>query len=189
MSNHTIDFQPIGRRGDCAGNETILECARHSGIAINSICGSAGTCGACRVRVISGKTSAPTRNEADIFTPQELKDGWRLACQTYTLGDCRIFIPPESMSAPQRLQVDGLEVSTAVEPVVRDYDVRMTPASLSDLTADAERILRVLNRQHHLRVRKVDAHVLYTMSSRVREDQWKCQVAVRGVELISVNSQ
>ena len=31
----------------------------------------------------------------------------RLACQTSALSDCRIEIPPDSLTTPQRLQMEG----------------------------------------------------------------------------------
>lgn len=43
-------------------------------------CGGTGVCGGCGVRILSGAL-AITEADRDIFTPAELEQGWRLACQ------------------------------------------------------------------------------------------------------------
>ncbi len=43
-------------------------------------CGGLGTCGGCRVQVIEGQI-APTPDDIAALSPQELADGWRLACR------------------------------------------------------------------------------------------------------------
>ncbi len=45
-------------------------------------CGGAGNCGGCRVRVLSGSL-AISHADRDIFTHEELEQGWRLACQAH----------------------------------------------------------------------------------------------------------
>jgi len=188
MKRYKIDFQPVGRRAECSDKETVLDCARYFGVGISSICGGAGTCRACKIQVVSGSTSKPTQSELKAFSDGELKDGWRLACQTYILSDCIVSIPPESMTTPQRLQIEGLEVAIAIEPAVKTYRVSMAPPSLTDLTADADRLVKSLNQQHHRRCRKIDTALLRTLSPRLRAEQWQCRVSVRQDEIVSVDS-
>lgn len=186
MADYTIDFQPVGRRGRCGHNESLLACARRLGLGINSVCGEAGTCGSCKVRVSSGTVSEPTSNELGIFSPQELRDGWRLACQAYPRSDCSLSVPPESMTAPQRTQVEGLETAVHPEPPVQAYHLQMSTPSLSDLQADADRLLGALNRQHQLHCSRVDIDVLRTLSPRLRSWDWECQASVRADEVVAV---
>jgi uncharacterized 2Fe-2S/4Fe-4S cluster protein (DUF4445 family) len=119
---HTVDFEPIGRRGECPADESLLEAAHRLGVDLVSLCGGKGTCGRCRVQVVAGDVSPPTDNEKKALARHELNDGYRLACQTYPLSDCRLRVPPESLTAPQRTQVDGLEVSVKPDaPVFTDH--------------------------------------------------------------------
>jgi uncharacterized 2Fe-2S/4Fe-4S cluster protein (DUF4445 family) len=46
-----VDFQPIGRRVRVGSGTTILEAAQEAGVGISAICGGAGSCDACRVRL------------------------------------------------------------------------------------------------------------------------------------------
>ena len=183
---HRIDFEPVGRRGQCKSNETLLACARRLGIGISSVCGGQGTCHSCRVRVLSGSVSEPTSSERDIFSSQELKDDWRLACQTYPTGDCKLNVPPESMTTTQRIQVEALEVMVQPEPPVRAYHLELPTPSLSNPRPDADILLETLNRQHQLHCGKVDIDVMRTLSPQLRFWKWRCQASVRNDEVIAL---
>jgi len=186
MAVHTIEFQPLGRRGRCRGDQSIADCARSLGIGINNICGGTGTCQSCKVRFTSGGVSEPTPGERDAFSSGELDDGWRLACQTHPQSDCTVVVPAESMTTPQRTQVEGLEAAVDLEPPVRTYDLRLTAPSLSDPQADADRLLAALVQQHEVHCRRVDLDVLQGLSPDLRSWEWQCQASLRGDEVVSV---
>jgi uncharacterized 2Fe-2S/4Fe-4S cluster protein (DUF4445 family) len=186
MDKYTIDFEPIGRRGECQGNESLLTCAHHLGVGISSICGGRGTCRSCKVQVMSGTVSEPTSSDREAFTPEELKEGWRLACQTYPSLDCKLNVPPESMTTPQRTQVEGLEIAVRPEPPVRVYLLQLSAPSLSEPHADADHLIETLNQQYSLNCSEVDLKALHVLSDRLRSWDWKCQAAVRNEELISL---
>jgi len=80
MNFFNVDFEPVGKRGKCRDDESLLNCARRSGIGIVSLCGGRGKCHDCKVQILRGSTSKPTSNERESFSPQELRDGYRLAC-------------------------------------------------------------------------------------------------------------
>ncbi len=185
MTTYTVNFEPVGRGGECQSNETLLDCARRLGVGIISICGGEGIFHCCKVQVLAGTVSEPTSNELEAFSSQELEDGWRLACQTYPASDCKLGVPPESMTTPQRTQVEGLEIAAQLEPPVKAYHVPMSASSLSDPQADADRLLEVLNRQYQLHCGKVDIDALRTLSPQLRAWGWQCQATVRHEEVIA----
>jgi len=186
MTAFTINFEPVGRRGQCRKSESLLACARRLGVGINSICGGEGICDSCKVQVMSGVVSKPTPNERETFTGRELKDGWRLACQAYPNGDCKIVVPAESMTTPQRVQVEGLVVNVSPEPSIRVYHLRLAAPSLKAPQADADRLLNALNQQHGLRCARIDIGTLRTISDRLRSWKWRSQAAVRESEVIAI---
>jgi uncharacterized 2Fe-2S/4Fe-4S cluster protein (DUF4445 family) len=187
MISFIVDFEPAGRRGNCRSDETILDCARRLGVGINNICGGIGTCQACKVKLMRGSVSEASSAELDAFSLEELEEGWRLACQVHPQSDCKIHIPPDSMTTPQRTQVEGLETAFKLEPSVRTYPIELTSPSLHDLQADSERLLEVLNRRHNLQCSRVDLHVLQTLSDRLRAMKWHCQVSVHDNQVIAVH--
>ena len=187
MTLYQIDFEPIGKRGQCQDNESLLDCAHRLGVGIISLCGGKGTCHSCKVRVLSGTVSEPTSNELEVFSAQELGDGWRLACQTYPISDCKLSVPAESVTTPQRIQVEGLEITVHPEPPVRAYHLQLPTPSLSHPQADADRLLQALNQQHQLRCSQVDIDVLRILSPQLRSWNWQCQATVRNDEVVAVS--
>ena len=186
MDACTIDFEPVGRRGECETSESLLTCAHRLGVGISSICGGRGTCRSCKVQVLSGTVSEPTSNELEAFASEELKEGWRLACQTYPTRDCKLTVPRESMTTPQRIQVEGFEITIHPEPPVRAYRLQLAAPSLSAPHGDADRLLEALNQQHPLHCGKVDIHALRSLSAQLRSWDWECQAVVRNDEVITL---
>ena len=70
MTAYTINFEPIGRRGECQEKESLLACARRLGIGISSVCGGKGTCHSCRIQILSGTTSKVTAMNGRRFRPR-----------------------------------------------------------------------------------------------------------------------
>jgi len=141
------------------------------------------------VRILSGNVSEPTSSEREAFSPQELKEGWRLACQIYPSSDCKLSVPAESMPTTQRTQVEGLEIAVSPEPPVNGYHLELQTPSLSDLQADADRLLEALEQQHHLHCDKVDIDVMRTISPQLRSLKWRCRASVRQDEVIALGPQ
>ena len=186
MSGFSVEFEPVGLRGQCQKNDSLLACARRLGVGISSICGGEGTCHSCKVQVLSGSVSSPTPSEQEAITSQELKMGWRLACQAYPTGNCRVTVPAESMTTPQRVQVEGVEVAVALEPSVQTYRLQLVAPSLSEPQADADRLLETLNQQDGLHCSRIDIGVLRTLSDKLRSWNWECQAVVRNDELVAL---
>ena len=57
-----------------------------------SFCGGRGDCGRCVVQFLEG-TPLPTGLERARLTPEELRQGYRLACVTRPKGDCTVRVP------------------------------------------------------------------------------------------------
>ena len=94
--SHTIDFQPVGRRGPCPEGDTLLDAARTLGVDLASVCGGYGTCGRCRVQIVDGEVTPVTSQEERSLSAADLAQGYRLACLAVPLGDCTVHVPPES---------------------------------------------------------------------------------------------
>jgi uncharacterized 2Fe-2S/4Fe-4S cluster protein (DUF4445 family) len=117
--NVGVDFQPIGKRAEIESGTTVLEAAREAGVGISAICGGLGSCNACRVHLEDQEeVSEPNEVETGALGPDDLAAGFRLACQTEIYGPVRVDVPPESMTAPQRTQVEGEEIDFEFDPPV-----------------------------------------------------------------------
>ncbi len=111
-----VEFQPVGRRARVPAGATLLAAAQSVGVELQAICGGEGTCGGCRVRVIRGAVSAPGEQEQSQLSAEEAAEGVRLACQAVALGDVSVDVPPDSLTAAQRVQLEGKEFALASVP-------------------------------------------------------------------------
>ena len=73
-----------------AAGDRLLAVLRQAGWRISAPCGGNGTCGKCRVKLISGAIET----EKNPHLSQEDFDAqWRLACQSSVHGDAVIWVP------------------------------------------------------------------------------------------------
>ncbi len=177
-----IDFEPIGRRGQCSADQSLLESARELNVDIVSICGGVGTCGHCKVQIIAGKVSKLTLEEQGELSAREQEQGYRLACQTFPLSDVKVHVPPESLTAPQRTQVEGLEVDVVPEPPVRALEIQLTAPTLASPVPDDVNLLTALG----IPDGSIDFHLQQNLSRQLRDLNWNLSVALRGDEIVAL---
>ena len=118
-----IIFQPYGIKIKSYKKESILEIAGKAGIRINAVCGGRGLCGKCRVIIREGEVnlSKPTEAEKRALSEEDLKCGFRLACQARIeeTGTVIVEVPPESQANKQKLLVKGMETHVKPKPAVK----------------------------------------------------------------------
>lgn len=142
----TIDLQPIGKRVDVPAGTNLLDACQRAGVELVAVCGGAGVCGTCRVRLLKGKLTDYSLTELDELSDAERAAGFRQACQVEVLSDIVIEIPPESLSATQRLSIEGREADFEWErSVIQCFDIETVPATLTDLRPDTTRVLDALS--------------------------------------------
>ena len=180
-----IDLQPVGRRIRIEAGKSILAAAQAAGVELISICGGMGICDGCRVRVRQGKLSPLTLEEEAALETQEVSEGYRLACQALPLSDCHVDIPPESLTTPQRLQVEGQEAKVSLLPAVSWLDISVDPPTLHDLRSDLTRLKDALRAQGYPSL-NFDLVLLSTLSDVMRGQGWCVRLALRGEQVISL---
>jgi len=177
--DYTVDFQPLGRRVRVVDGTTLLEAARKAGVGLNAVCGGAGVCGTCLVRVVEGVVSPPNKSEDNFLDPEDFDEGYRLACQVEVRGDVLVDVPPESITAPQRAQIEGRERPVEIDPMVRSFDVHPTPPGLHDLRSDEKRLREALDEEYNLTDVRFDPLVLAEIPPKLRGNDWKIRLFVR----------
>ena len=136
-----VTFQPHGRTVSVLKDTTILEAAASAGLVIDTPCGGAGTCGKCRVLVSQG-AGDPTFADQNTFTKNELKMGWRLACQNRITGNLVVSIPQKSLfyGDHQIAQSSTSGNPTEVRPTIRKVYVELSAPTLEDPRPDLLRL-------------------------------------------------
>jgi uncharacterized 2Fe-2S/4Fe-4S cluster protein (DUF4445 family) len=123
-----IIFDPMDRVIDVERGTILLDAIREAGIRIRSICGGEGECGTCKVILNKGKVSHVSTKYEKWLSPQELNDGYHLACQTRVQSDCEFTIPVESRIASPKILI-SIEMSIdKLDPASKKYLVSLVPA-------------------------------------------------------------
>jgi uncharacterized 2Fe-2S/4Fe-4S cluster protein (DUF4445 family) len=157
----------------------VFDAASWNGIAIDSTCGGHGTCKKCKIRVTGGRVPASPL-DARAFGPDELRDGWRLACRALADGDLEIEVPP-LVTRPKAATV-GVGRQVILRPAAQKRYLELDEPSLSDQRTDTERVLAGLD---DLEVR-VELPVLRTLGQVLRAADFKVTAVVVDDVLIAV---
>ena len=185
-----VIFQPSGRRGYINKGKTIKEASIALGVDIEGICGEKATCGKCRIRIDEGffekygiesrieNLSPVMEAEKKFLSPQQVHDGYRLACQAHIHGDVAVFVPEESRMGKQVVRKAAREMAIKLKPAVRKYYVELSKATLDDTLGDWERIKAKLNKRLKPDSLTIDYQVLLCLQEVVRKGDWKVTVSV-----------
>jgi len=185
-----LTFIPDDMTVEVRDGENLLHAAMAAGILVSTSCGGEGTCGKCRMIVDSGEVfSRPSTRLSDAETSQ----GYVLGCLTEVAGDAVIVIPPESRlsSAPPKsgrrsaehiLCSNDFEVRLPrwdIDPPVGKILVEMSPPSLTDSVADAERLARACRRSHGAKNVEVALPALRRLPEACRKGDWTVTALVK----------
>jgi len=178
---HRVDlvFVPDENRVRVPSGVTLFDAASWNGIAIDSTCGGHGTCKKCKVRVIDGDVPA-SKVDARAFTPDELRDGWRLACRAAATGDLRIEVPP--LTTRPKAATVGIGRRVILRPAVQKRFLQLAEPSLADQHSDIERVLAGLD---DLELR-VDLAVLRSVGRVLRAADYEVTAVIVDEVLIDV---
>jgi uncharacterized 2Fe-2S/4Fe-4S cluster protein (DUF4445 family) len=197
--DHTIIFQPSGRRGQVPEGTTILDAARMIGVGIEAVCGEQLVCGKCRVRVMEGSfpkegiTSAMSHlsglseKETTVLNRKDSDEHLRLACSTKILGDVLVFVPEASRRGKQVVSKAAGIIKVKLKPAVKKYYVELPVPALGDPLGDFERVENALAKKHKLKKLTIDYRALQKLPDAVRKGDWKITVTVwNNAEIIRV---
>ena len=172
--------------------DNLLEAARLANIPIDAPCSGSGTCGKCRVRIISGDLkSSLTRhiNEA------EYKEGWRLSCEAWVDGDVEVELPETADAfrsgirtadlsdkrakkafdaAKKKLEEDGfLDM-----PAVFTAELTLEQPSLDDTMPDLERLERAVSSQYGGKPVRVSFQTLKKLAQVLRDSDFRVRLVL-----------
>jgi len=162
--------------------ENLFSSLREAGYYFPSSCGGRGLCGRCKVRVLEGAEalSPPSAAEERLLTPEELSEGWRLACQASVLKEGRLLL--ELPKPEHQLMLEGLERPVPLRPPAAKASVKLVRPSLEDLRPDVERLFQAVG------ATRVDLSVLRELPDLLRSGQ-ELHVVVRQGEVLAVRAE
>ena len=187
----TIQLQIIDETGasstlTAVRGETILEAAHRSGVEIIATCGMRGRCRSCRCRIVQGVVPPATVSDTVQLGHEEIRERFRLACQTKLLDDTVIKpMPPKSESGHQLLaghvETSALDIYSGVEKV---HIEAKAPVSEHHQTSDIEEIFMTLGVS--LKSTEVPLQLLQDLPIKLREKKGDLTVTMFRGKIVDI---
>jgi uncharacterized 2Fe-2S/4Fe-4S cluster protein (DUF4445 family) len=193
MPPFQIKFMPEGRIIEADSGTSLLHAAAQAEIYIKSGCGSKGSCGACKVVVLSGE---PLVNGTGNLTPEQISDGLRLACQTMIQGDMTVEVPLESRLKEHQVLMGDVQKGILQEsdhdllekfghqPLATKLRISLSAPTLTENTSDWARLSMEIRRVLKTGEKPVDIplSVLKNLPEALRQANWDVSVTVTDID-------
>jgi len=158
---------------------TLFDAASWNGVAIDSTCGGHGTCKKCKVRVVAGDVDiSPVDPRA--FEPDELRNGWRLACRAQAHEDVTVEVP--LLQTRPKAALAGVGRHVILRPAVQKRYVELVEPTLEDQRSDLERLLDAMDDVEP----RVPLAVVRGLGATLRAADWKVTAVLADDLLIAV---
>jgi len=172
--------------------DNLLELARRTNVAIDAPCSGNGSCGKCRVKLLSGELETiPSRH----ISEEEFSQGWRLSCNCKVVGDVTVLVPDiasayrsrmktADLSSPQEVAIftacqDQLKESgIAFANAFRAVELTMAQPTLDDTMPDNERLTWALQEALGVSAVKIPYSVMAKLAHTLRAHDF--HVCVKG---------
>ena len=177
---------------DCNSGDNLLEVARRSNVAIDAPCSGNGSCGKCRIKLVSGEVeSLPSRH----ITQEEYDAGWRLSCCCKVVADVTVLVPDIASAYQSRMKTADLsspqevaifeeaqeairESGISMENPYRAVVVEMDEPTLDDTMPDNERLTWAIQAALGVETVKIPFCVMAKLASTLRKHSFR--VCVKG---------
>jgi uncharacterized 2Fe-2S/4Fe-4S cluster protein (DUF4445 family) len=186
MEPATVVFEPDGRRGEFKSGTHLFDAAEELGVRIRSECGGEGTCGKCRVIIVSGSNllNELTDSENKLLTQKEIENKYRLSCQTQlkeerpTKSAITVLVPSESRVGVRRIQVKGMEQPVHLEPAIQKLHLILKRPTITNPIADDEGLITRIEETTGLRNVRLSYETSRTLPTIIREGKWDITVTL-----------
>lgn len=128
-------------------------------------CGGNATCGKCIIRFLAG-ASDPTYNDRLYLTPNELNQGYRLACQCVLKNDARIVI--SELSETMEIMARVSAMIDLKNPLIYQKNLNIKPPDLESLLSDEELLHETLDSETI-----IPEYILYKLPETLRNSDFK----------------
>lgn len=125
---------------------SFLDAARSADIDVTATCGARGKCRGCRVKVLKGSVPPPTIMDEVQLGPEEVHEGFRLACQTRAIADTELMLAPPHAEGGHKIlgSGDDRERRASIEMdsgVTKQFVTASIPVDEHEQSSDIEEIL------------------------------------------------
>ena len=191
-----ITFLPDKKNIEVSKGTTALEALERVGLNIDTPCGGKGICGKCKILIHKGITTA-TSIEEELLSEEEIKKGFRLACQAKLFQDSIIEVPSEIrldfkklFSSNLKGDINRIKKNFALDSNLKKVSLDLGKPSLDDQRSDWERIKDRLSlkKTENISNLKISLPILKKIPILIRKADFKITVTICNDEIIDLES-
>jgi uncharacterized 2Fe-2S/4Fe-4S cluster protein (DUF4445 family) len=191
-----ITFLPDKKDIEVNKGTNALEALERAGINIDTPCGGKGTCGKCKILIKKGISTA-TLIEKNLLSEEEIKKGFRLACQAKLFQDSIIEVPSEIrldfkrvFSSNSKGDIHRTKNNFSLESNLKKVFLDLEKPSLDDQRSDWERIKDGLSLKkiENISNLKISLQILKKIPILIRKSDFKITVTICNDEIIDLES-
>lgn len=191
-----ITFLPDKKNIEVNKATTALEALERAGINIDTPCGGKGICGKCKILINEGITTA-TPIEEELLSEEEIKKGFRLACQAKLFQDSIIEVPSEIrldfkrvFSSNLKGDIHRTKNNFSLNSNLKKVSLDLGKPSLDDQRSDWERIKDRLSlkKTENISNLKISLPILKKIPILIRKADFKITVTICNDEIIDLES-
>lgn len=135
----SINIDALGLTIHSEKGESLMTALVNSDVFIDNPCNGKGTCGKCKVRILSGNLSEPCATEKSLLTKEELEKNIRLSCMVTDYGDLTVEVIQKENQ--HRILTSGFVPEFQFNPAIRSTEVSVEKPCL-DNQRDYENLIK-----------------------------------------------
>ncbi|MGI6575628.1 MAG: ASKHA domain-containing protein [bacterium] len=173
-------YLPNGSKSLAPAGIAIAQALRMLGVDIWLPCGGNGYCGRCLIRV-QGELEPLTTVEKKQLSPEEITQGYRLACQAKIIGDLKVF-DYQSLSKSKILtKTSDLTFYEPQLPLIIKKEISLTPPTTNDQRSDLLRLQDALGKKYDISLR-----LLSNLPRIIREAEFQITVYLSATRVLDL---
>lgn len=176
---NTIKVYPEEKLIEYTYGKNLLDILQDNGIILESPCGGKGTCGKCRVKILSGKVNEITEEEKKRLKKEEIEKGIRLSCLVIPEDEIEIELL-NIKGKKHKILSEGYVPNFKFNPTIRKELVSLKKPTLENNISYEELLEDTLGKKIELQ----DIRFLQELSDAFIED--KATIVYSGEEIIGV---
>jgi uncharacterized 2Fe-2S/4Fe-4S cluster protein (DUF4445 family) len=176
-----VTFIPSNRKQFANEGDNLLKIAAQADVIIDGTCAGKGLCGKCRIKVLSGKISAPDDTEKALFTNAEISAGYRLACRLSVKDDMTVMVPEINSAASRKKKLTHLPKGFIPKSNIKKYFVEIDLPTLENQKNDIKRIIESLPENNYT----IDSALIPDIHNLLKDDE-KITVTTRENRIIAL---
>lgn len=174
-------FQPRDATTRVPPGTTLFHAAAWIGQPVESTCGGRGTCGKCKVRIVSGPAPVSTADQHHLNS-EEIASGWRLSCQAEVHAETVVEVP--RLLGTPKTAMFGVGRQVLLDPNVHKVHLKLVPPELHDQRSDLQRLKEALEVEGYPLA--ADLQAMRIVPKALRDADFDVTAVLCGADLVAI---